>query len=364
MRPKILTRYILQQYLANLALGLIIFTFVLLLDRLFELVDLLVNKGAGLSLTLRLLCLLLPTSLTLTLPMSNLLAALLTFGHLSETNEITATRASGIATWQFIWSPIVVSALSVLFLLPFNTRWAPHEHSQFRQIYLQLLQRNPLVHIEEKTFCDIGDYHMYVEKKTWRNPPLRGVTIYKTPPDGAPLRIFAERGQAVVDNSQGMRLILQDGHIQQINPTNPHRWFYTTFKVYELFIPFENTQQTNTRSIEEMDNHELRQQASDLRQKGLPYPIYTCEMNLRWALAASPLLFVSLGIPLALRVRRGGRSIGFGLSLLIVLIYYILVMGGVGIAQRGIWPVPPLIWCANGVIALIASGLGWHLKKL
>ena len=81
-----------------LFLGLAIFTFVLLLDRLFELVDLLVNKGAGILLTLKLLGLLLPTSLSLTLPMSNLLAALLTFGHLSETNEITAARASGIAT--------------------------------------------------------------------------------------------------------------------------------------------------------------------------------------------------------------------------------------------------------------------------
>src|SRR4051812_25282735 len=103
MRIRILSRYILTQYMANVALGLMIFTFVLLLDKLFELVDLLINKGAGLGLTLKLLGLLLPTSLSLTLPMSNLLAALLTFGHLSETNEITAARASGVATWDFCW---------------------------------------------------------------------------------------------------------------------------------------------------------------------------------------------------------------------------------------------------------------------
>src|SRR5689334_13502611 len=142
---RILSRYILSQYLANLGLGLLIFTFVLVLDKLFELVDLLINKGAGLVLTFKMLALLLPTSLTLTLPMSNLLAALLTFGHLSETNEITAARPSGIATWDFIWTPIVVAALSVLFLVPFNTQWAPHAQSQFRRIYVQLLQRNPLV---------------------------------------------------------------------------------------------------------------------------------------------------------------------------------------------------------------------------
>src|SRR5258708_11594035 len=123
-----------------MVLGLLIFTFVLLLDRLFELVDLLINKGAGFSLILRLLGLLLPTSLSLTLPMSNLLAALLTFGHLSETNEITASRASRVANWHFAWPPLAAAALSVLFLLPFNTHWGPHAHSKFRQIYVQFLQ--------------------------------------------------------------------------------------------------------------------------------------------------------------------------------------------------------------------------------
>src|SRR5687767_10198501 len=178
MRVKVLSRYIMSQYLANLLLGVAIFTFVLLLQKLFELADLLINKGAGLPLTLKLLLLLLPTSLTLTLPMSNLLAALLTFGHMSETNEITAARASGIATWDFIWTPVAVAAISALFLVPFNTQWAPDAQSSFRKLYVQLLQRSPLVHIEEKTFSDVGDYHLYVEKKSWRNPPLRGITIY------------------------------------------------------------------------------------------------------------------------------------------------------------------------------------------
>ena len=67
---KILSRYILKEYLSNLLLGLLIFTFVLLLDHLFELMDLLVNKGAGLFLTAELLLLLLPSSLSLTLPMA------------------------------------------------------------------------------------------------------------------------------------------------------------------------------------------------------------------------------------------------------------------------------------------------------
>src|SRR5258708_23421996 len=102
---RILSRYILKEFLANLLLGLVIFTFVLLLDHLFELADLLLNKGVGLWLTLKLLFLLLPSSLSLTIPMSTLLASLLTFGRLSESNEITAVRASGLAAWSYVKMP-------------------------------------------------------------------------------------------------------------------------------------------------------------------------------------------------------------------------------------------------------------------
>src|SRR3954470_2381393 len=106
---KILSRYILAEFLQNLLLGLVIFTFVLLLDHLFELIDLLLNKGVGLGLTLQLLGLLLPSSLQLTLPMACLLAALLTYGRLSENNEVTAFRASGLAAWSYTKAPLTAA---------------------------------------------------------------------------------------------------------------------------------------------------------------------------------------------------------------------------------------------------------------
>jgi lipopolysaccharide export system permease protein len=155
-----------------------------------------------------------------------------------------------------------------------------------------------------------------------------------------------------VDAERGVWLVLEDGHIQEINPTNTERWFYTIFRVYELFIPFESAAQGSTRSIQEMSSGELKRTAADLRAKGLPSPLYACEIQLRLALAVTPLLFALLGIPLALRVRRGGRSIGFALSLGVILIYYFLLMGGVAVAQRGRLPVLPLVWFANVVLAV------------
>ena len=357
---KILSRYILKEYLGNLLIGILIFTFTLMLDHLFELVDLLLNKGASLWLTAQLLFLLLPSSLSLTLPMSALLATLLTFGRLSENNEITAIRASGLPAWSFMRAPVAAAFCAVLFLVPFNISWAPHAQSLFRKLYMQVLEANPLIRIEERIFLELGDYHMYVEKKDKRTKVMKGITIYKTPVDGAPLRIFAEHGRATVDPRLGLVLNLQDGRIEEIDPAHPDQWYHTGFKNYRLTIPMQTNQQTSTRSLEEMDNHELRAQIHELRQKGLPYPLFACQMHLRWALAMTPLLFVLLGTPLAIRVQRGGRSIGFAISLIVVTVYYVLLMGGTGLGQRGIWPAWFAVWLADAIVAGTAGSLLWR----
>jgi len=357
---KILFRYILKEFLGNLCLGLIIFTFVMLLDHLFELIDLVLNKGVGFWMTLQLLFLLLPSSLSLTLPMSSLLAALLTFGRLSEDNEITAVKASGLSAWNFVRAPLTAALAAVLFLIPFNTVWAPHAHSHFRQLYLQVLQRNPLVRIEEKTFFEIGDYHLYVEKKDRKTKEMKGIEIIQTPADNAPLRIFANHGEAAVDPVRGMTFNLHDGTIAQIDPAHPDQWFYTGFQTYVLSIPFQQQSQASSRSLEEMDNQELQAEIRQRRSQGLPYPLFAVQKQLRWALAMTPLLFVMLGIPLAIRVHRGGRSIGFGISLVVLVVYYVLVMGGAGAGQRGLWPAWLAVWLGNVVISVLAAALGWR----
>ena len=202
--------------------------------------------------------------------MSTLLAALLTFGRLSENNEITAVRASGLAAWSYVKTPIVAALVTVLFLIPFNTLWAPRAHASFRKLYLQVLQRNPLVRIEEKTFVEIGEYHLFVERKDKKTRLMKGVTIYKIPADGAPLRIFAERGTASVDELKGITFLLEDGRIEQVNADDPTRWTYTSFKNYQLFIPLENPQGTSERALEEMDDPELHRKSRNLKANICP----------------------------------------------------------------------------------------------
>jgi lipopolysaccharide export system permease protein len=360
---KILSRYILKEFLSNLGLGLLIFTFILVLDRLFELVDLLIRKGVGLWLTTKMLIFMLPSTLTLTLPMSFLLAALLTYGRLAEHNEITAARASGLRPWSYMAMPVAAAMIAVLFLVPFNGYGAPLSHSHFRTLYLEVLERNPLVRIEEKTFTEIGDYHLYVHRKSRRNNQLKGITIYRMSSMGPPLRIFANRGIASVDVRQGVRLDLQDGRMEQIDPKNPNQWYSTAFENSTLVIPMAKTTSTSDRSLDEMTNAEISSRIQLQKAQKAPYAILDCQRHLRWALSFSPLLFVLLAIPLAVRVHRGGRSVGFALSLGIMALYYVLLMSGTAIGQRGVCPAWLAVWTGDAVMGAVAGGLFWRVFK-
>ncbi len=360
---KILSAYILKEFLSNQVGGALVFTFILILDRLFELVDLLMRKGVGIWLTFKILLYLLPSSLVITFPMSFLLGALLTYGRLSENNEIIAARASGLSPWSYIRAPLAAACVAALFLIPFNAQWAPRAHTHFRSIYVELLNRNPLVRIEEKTFAQIGDYHVYVHKKVRKTNELRGVTIYRTSPEGAPIRIFASRGKAYVHPEQGVKLDLKDGRIEQVDPKNPGQWFYTAFNTYSLALPLTRGNNTKDKTIDEMTNGELTRQIKELKAKGVPFAILECQRQLRWALAATPLLFVGLAIPLAIRLHRGGRSLGFGVSIGVTLLYYVMLMGGAGLGQRGILPPWVAVWSANLVMAALTFFLTWRLVR-
>lgn len=356
---KILSRYVLKEFLGNLALGLLVFTFILLLDRLFELVDILLRKGVGIWITTKLMVFLLPSTLMLTLPMSFLLASLLTYGRLSEHNEITALKASGLAPWSLMRGVVAAAGLAVAVLLPFNAEWAPRMHSKFRQIYVEVLHRNPLVRIEEKTFIQVGDYHLFVQRKS-RDKELRGITIYRMSSDGAPIRIFASRGRASVDPVRGVRLDLKEVRIEQVDPQRPGQWFNTLSDAYSLSIPFRTTAAPQDRSLEELTNRELAERIRTLNAQGTASTLLISQRHLRLALAVTPLLFVLLAVPLASRLHRGGRSIGFGLSLAVAIGYYLLLLSFTGLGQRGVLPTALSVWVSNALLAILG---GWLLVR-
>ncbi|MEO6965973.1 MAG: LptF/LptG family permease, partial [Acidobacteriaceae bacterium] len=90
---RILTRYILGEVISHTFVGIALFTFVLFMPRLIQILELVVQDGASPLSVLKLVAFTLPNSLTVTIPMAVLVGVLLGLSRLAADSEVTAMRA-------------------------------------------------------------------------------------------------------------------------------------------------------------------------------------------------------------------------------------------------------------------------------
>src|ERR1700687_2618651 len=104
-----INRYILREISVPFALGLAVFTLILLIARILKLVEMVVNRGVPLLEVLKLFSYILPAFLEVTVPMALLLAVIVAFGRLSSDSEIVALKTSGVSLYQ-LTRPVAVFA--------------------------------------------------------------------------------------------------------------------------------------------------------------------------------------------------------------------------------------------------------------
>ena len=121
----ILQRYTLREIIGPTLMGLVVFTFLLLVRMIFRMMDLLVNTEITLADTVEMILCILPTLFPLTIPMALLLGVLLGIGRMASDNEIIAIRTSGVHLWRICWPIIVLSALVSGAMVWMNLSLAP-----------------------------------------------------------------------------------------------------------------------------------------------------------------------------------------------------------------------------------------------
>lgn len=124
---RILDRYLLRELGGPFAIGVGVFTFFLVIDRIYQLTDLVITKNVPVRLVLSLLLFMLPAFLALTLPMALLVAVLLACGRLASDLEVTALNASGVSPLRLLRPCLaagVVVTLAIAWLTLVATPWS------------------------------------------------------------------------------------------------------------------------------------------------------------------------------------------------------------------------------------------------
>ncbi len=362
---RILTRYILGEVSSHALIGAGVFTFVLFTKDLGKLLELVVRNSAPLPSVAEIFFFTVPVALTYTIPMGVLVGILIGLSRLAADSEITAMRASGIGVWRFvrILSLFVVAAWGLALL---NGLWlAPASQAGLLRLQDRLKTSQASFEIQPRVFYEgFPKTVLYVQDVTsaphaaiWKGVFLADISDPVTP------RItLAETGLLLSQDANTLHLHLENGATHEADPNQPDRYQISTFDSTDIPIevpPSEASANRDSVSVGAIPTHNLMASTGSR----LPPRLRTLEFHRRFALPTACLVFALVGIPLGLSSKKGGKSSGFVLAILLVFTYYSVSLVGVSLAREGKMPEWAGAWLADAVFLLAGLVLLQRVEK-
>ena len=352
--------YILKETLPIFFIGLMVFTIILLMDKILKMIELIVTRGVSFHQILMLLLFISPSFLTFTIPMAVLLGILLALGRLSGDSEITAFKASGMSLYQ-LFIPIsifsicayLLTTLLVLYGLPWGNRG-------FKATLYLIAQSKADIEIKERVFNDMFDgLVVYVDKIPIQGKKMEGILIYDEREQGKSTTVFANEG-FLSNNPKSQEIILRllNGDIHRVERQN-NVYQKVQFQTYDVRLELAKAFTAIGKKLKdrEMSIDDIKQKMEEQRRRGQVTTSLEIELHKRYAFPFACIVFGLIGVPLGIQPRRSGRSYGFVFSLLIILAYYISLTTFEILTLR--LKLPPFLagWAPN----LLFGGLGIYL---
>jgi lipopolysaccharide export system permease protein len=220
----ILRRYVSISLIGPFLIGFGVVTFLLTLDTLLDLLDLLISKGIDPWTVCRLFLLALGWIMALSVPCGVLVSALMTYGRLSQDNEIIALRASGVHLMQVIAPALGMSVIVAVALTLFNNYILPDTNYAYAGLMQEIMRKRPTAEIRAGEMIDaFSGYNLWIGRLNDRTGEMQDVLILDGRSDPqSPRTIMARRGWMQYRPSENLlSLTLEDGEIHEANPSSP-----------------------------------------------------------------------------------------------------------------------------------------------
>jgi LPS export ABC transporter permease LptF/LPS export ABC transporter permease LptG len=355
---KFFDRYILKEIGPPFLIGLLLCTFVLLMNQILVLAELFITKGVSFVLIMEVLLYLIPSLLAFGVPMAVLMGILAGLSRLSTDSEIIAFRTLGISSKRLA-RPIFVFAFGGWALTSFLTLFlAPRANYKWVQTITGSVLAKVQVRINPREFNESIPRTVIYIQEIGRDRKWQNVFVYMAKDPAEPRIILAKEGRLnLFPEAKKATLELKDGVVHSYPLAEPEKYSVTSFKRLEEGIDVESLFSTmaSEKRVREKDIFELREDVKSLdlelaglkaaggavlssqaaRDKARDLRAHWVEIHKKFALPFVCFIFVLLGLPLGMTTRKGGRTSGFTLSIAVILFYYILITAGEKMAMDG-----------------------------
>ncbi len=423
--------------------------FLLVMQFLIKYLPDLVGKGLPVGIIIELISYNLAYMLVLAVPMSVLIAALMSFAKLVETNAYAVIKSSGVSFPQLVWPALAIGVLMTALMWYFNNETLPEANFRARNLWQDIRVAKPGFDLKPGEFYDgIDQYRILVGDIPADDPnELHDITIYDYS-DGARFRtdITARRGfLESVGSGEAINMVLFDGEVHRRKPRGSgenERYEKLSFARHQLQISLEDlnfersdpsrgrrtdrTMRTrvmvhlvdslqitlrgekqllreslldlgtgkNIRAPERIRRNDSQTRVISERTGFLPagYSLhdialqkarsertridsarrsilwaaqradrYRVEIHKKYSIALACLIFMLIGAPLGLSIRRGGLSLAAALAIGIFLFYWVTLVNGEKLADRGLLTPWVGMWAGNIVTGLIGLGMALYI---
>lgn len=252
---KILDKYLLKSFLITFATVFVILFFIFVLQVVWLFISELAGKDLDFIMILKFLLFKMPSIIPLVLPLSVLLASIMTFGSLAENYEFAAMKSSGISLQRSMRTLVYFITILSIVAFFFANNVIPYAEYKFINFRRNIAQVKPAMAIAEGQFSQVGNYNIKVEKKSGDNGRyLSGITIHKlsNTSSGSNTVIKAKKGELISnENSNILKLVLKDGNYyediipKKFEERNKVPFAKSEFKTYVINIDLSKLNSAN-----------------------------------------------------------------------------------------------------------------------
>lgn len=348
---RLLDRYVIREFLWPFVIGLLIFTFILVIPTLLTQLEELVARGVPGALIVRVIWALVPQSLALTIPMSVLLGLLVAFGRLSADREFVAMQACGVSLFRLMRPVALISATACAACAYVLLVSVPNGNQTYVEIVFRVIADRAESNVKPRVFFeDFPDLVLYVRDV----PPeggWKGVFMADLRPGQPPAVYLAEQGRVIIDREKRTaEVVLVSGTRHTADAAGR----YEVYGFESMLLKVDPERMFSRAGPEkgerEMTIPELRAHIAKLEGQGVSAHNARMEVQKKFSIPVAAFVFGLIGLALGASNRRDGKLASFVLGIAVIFIYYVLLYIGLAMVKGHMIPPWLGVWLPNLVL--------------
>jgi LPS export ABC transporter permease LptG/LPS export ABC transporter permease LptF len=366
---RLLSRYIFREILTSSLLGTLLAAFVVFLQQIDKLFEILVGSSPDPGAIAWLFALTVPPVLPLTIPFGVLVGILIGLGRMSSDGEITAMRAAGVSSRAVIAPVLLFAAVGTFLAGAASLRLTPYSLRESTALINKLMAGRLSAEIQPRIFEEsFPNTILYVgdvipgDTVQWRSVFIADVT----PPD--------QRSSGIGAKADGPMVTTARGAFATSDPVNNRLQLdmrdYATHEMGKDGTAHDETAPFKTLALYARPPEQRRLASSAmntgqlLRYRGPAWLEMSIELHRRFAFPLACIALALVGIPLGIATRKGGRSAGYVNAIFLSFFgYYLASVSLVGVAKQRTIPAPLALWLPDAVFAMAGVFFLYRMEK-